>query len=419
MSSQDKQSVQTLEQALDIDIEQIIKECMAADKRKAGRDADRKESCIKNLKQIQRHLKEQKEENEALKKENEDLKITKEDLTHIVKSTIKEEMRRFFMEELKEDLTQEIIKTVGETLIEQQPPVPVLQSNSPSYAELTAFPPLPKIKPTLILSPTDESISTQKIKKQLNAIPSKDLGLLQCTATKAGKIILQCESEEKLKGLKTALTSNDELKESVNIAESKPRRLQIIVFGAPEPPIEPQRITDVSEELQDYLHNMVTPGLERLLNKEPNYNLNRIQRSKRGTVNLILDLPEADAMLAIRKGKTLVGFNHCTVRRFIVVRRCFKCQRFDHTAQNCQNHQTCPFCSEEHSSDDCTRKNNKNKLVCINCVERLTLLPSNDKRRDLEKINHCCFDSGCKSYKLKFEEIKAKIDRAQKTQNSR
>lgn len=150
-------------------------------------------------------------------------------------------MRRHFMEKFKDDFTQEIIKTVSTSLNERQPSVSAPQSDISSYAELTAFPPLPKTKPTLILSPTDESISVQKIKKQLNAIPSKDFGLLQCTATKAGKIILQCESDEKLQDLKTALSSNSKLKDSINIAESKSRRLQIIVLGALEPPAENHR----------------------------------------------------------------------------------------------------------------------------------------------------------------------------------
>lgn len=42
MSSQDKQSEQTLVQALNIDIEQTIKDYMAADKGRAGEDADKK-----------------------------------------------------------------------------------------------------------------------------------------------------------------------------------------------------------------------------------------------------------------------------------------------------------------------------------------------------------------------------------------
>lgn len=418
MSSQDN-SAPDLEKLLNIDIDQTIKEIIAAGKKRTAGDAEKKDSLINNLKQIRKSLEEHREENENLKKEIADLKITREDLIGIVKDTMKEEIRHLLMEELKAEFAEELAKAVSGILEEKQASTPILQRGS-SYADTVAFPSLPKPKPTLVLSPVDESISTQTIKKQLNTIPSRDLGLLQCTATKTGRIILQCETKEKLENLKNVLTSNDELKNTVDISESKPRLLKIIVFGAPEPPAPPQKITDgLTDELQDYLQNLVTPGLQRLLNKEPDYNLTRIQRGKRGTVNLILDLPETDAATALQKGKTFVGFNHCSIRRFIMVRRCFKCQRFDHTSYNCPNNLTCPFCSGEHSSEDCTIKNNREKLVCINCVERLSQLPPNDRRRTLTKTNHCCFDSGCRTYKSKFEEIKAKINKAQNVQNSR
>lgn len=90
------------------------------------------------------------------------------------------------MEEFKAELTQEIQKTINETLNKKQSTKSTFQLNTLSYVERVAFLPLSKSKSTLVLSPTDGSVSTQKIRKQLNTIPSKDLGLLQCEATKAG-----------------------------------------------------------------------------------------------------------------------------------------------------------------------------------------------------------------------------------------
>lgn len=62
----------------------------------------------------------------------------------------------------------------------------------------------------------------------------------------------------------------------MNITESKPRRQPIILFGAPERPTEPQENTDINQERQEYQQNMVTPDLQRILKKEPEYTLTRI-----------------------------------------------------------------------------------------------------------------------------------------------
>lgn len=92
MSSQDTYHGLTLQQTLDIDIEQTIKDIISMDKRREGGDAEKKDTNKQSLKQMQRFLREQKEENDILKKKNEELKITRDD-TQIVKDTLKEEMR--------------------------------------------------------------------------------------------------------------------------------------------------------------------------------------------------------------------------------------------------------------------------------------------------------------------------------------
>ena len=46
------------------------------------------------------------------------------------------------------------------------------------------------------------------------------------------------------------------------------------------------------------------------------------------------------------------------------VTRCFKCQNYGHTAQNCPNDRVCPNCSGDHGAADCP----KDKLKCKNCM---------------------------------------------------
>src|SRR5437899_2274891 len=47
-------------------------------------------------------------------------------------------------------------------------------------------------------------------------------------------------------------------------------------------------------------------------------------------------------------------------------RRCFKCQKFGHTAKFCRKEQpVCPVCSEDHQYENCT---NKERPKCANCT---------------------------------------------------
>ena len=51
--------------------------------------------------------------------------------------------------------------------------------------------------------------------------------------------------------------------------------------------------------------------------------------------------------------------------------RCWKCQRFGHSAKSCRGKLICPFCSGPHEYNNCTVKNDKSNHAahCINCGE--------------------------------------------------
>ena len=50
--------------------------------------------------------------------------------------------------------------------------------------------------------------------------------------------------------------------------------------------------------------------------------------------------------------------------------RCYRCQKYGHTAKNCSSKEKCPICSKDHSYKDCPIKDSHregNKAVCSNC----------------------------------------------------
>jgi len=67
--------------------------------------------------------------------------------------------------------------------------------------------------------------------------------------------------------------------------------------------------------------------------------------------------------------KVNLGFRVYKTKLFIPnPYRCFKCQKFGHTAKNCRGKVACPLCSNEHEYNNCTLdRNNFTALNCKNC----------------------------------------------------
>lgn len=61
---------------------------------------------------------------------------------------------------------------------------------------------------------------------------------------------------------------------------------------------------------------------------------------------------------------TYLGFNRYLLHDYKPKpMRCFNCQRYGHTANNCNNKQTCPACGDNHQFEHCTAGSKK----CVNC----------------------------------------------------
>ena len=61
---------------------------------------------------------------------------------------------------------------------------------------------------------------------------------------------------------------------------------------------------------------------------------------------------------------TYLGFNRYLLHDYKPKpMRCYNCQRYGHTANNCNNKQTCPACGDNHKFEHCTAGSKK----CVNC----------------------------------------------------
>ena len=66
----------------------------------------------------------------------------------------------------------------------------------------------------------------------------------------------------------------------------------------------------------------------------------------------------------------LVGLNTCSVYDDVNVKRCYKCNAFNHTKKYCRNNPTCSFCAGSHELNDCAlNKSNLDLKKCVNCLK--------------------------------------------------
>jgi hypothetical protein len=119
--------------------------------------------------------------------------------------------------------------------------------------------------------------------------------------------------------------------------------------------------------------------------------------------NYIIDVDKKTYERLIGEGKVRFGWIICKVVENIHVIRCFKCMRYGHIADKCNNERTCAKCGENHDTKNCTAQINR----CINCVSY------NNKLNLNLNINHNVWDKSCEVYKRKFEMCKKALSYVQ------
>ena len=83
--------------------------------------------------------------------------------------------------------------------------------------------------------------------------------------------------------------------------------------------------------------------------------------------------------------KIFVDLTLCGVFNHFHIRRCNKCQGFNHFKDTCNKPPRCCNCAGEHETEQCTTPE---QVKCINCVDN-----------EHDHTDHKASDPGCKSYK--------------------
>lgn len=75
------------------------------------------------------------------------------------------------------------------------------------------------------------------------------------------------------------------------------------------------------------------------------------------------------------------------------MKRCFKCNGFNHKSTECKNKQACLKCGEDHNVKECK----SNEYKCVNCDI------TNKKFKTNFKIDHKAHSAQCPIYNKKLE----------------
>jgi hypothetical protein len=112
-------------------------------------------------------------------------------------------------------------------------------------------------------------------------------------------------------------------------------------------------------------------------------------KTKQGLVNMVIEV-----FSGMRKKRLLtklkLGWLICSADDYLVVRRCFKCSRFNHRHQDCSGEETCPLRAGGHKLKECTAP-----AACYKCINCVTF----NRYTKVEKISEChsSLDKNCPS----------------------
>ena len=205
------------------------------------------------------------------------------------------------------------------------------------------------------------------------------------TETKDGHIAVRFDSKKKLEQAKKELTTNSA--EEITISEK----------GKMKPKI---KLVNVSKDDDDVINSIIMKNrwISDFIEDEEDLMLKREDDARNNQKKhcFIKCSPKIRKAIYDHGDKLYTMYEHCKIFYSYQPYQCYKCQEYGHSAEKCQNKQTCPKCGGEHRYKDCQSEDAK----CVNC-----------SKRGLENADHRTFDGGrCTVYNAEVARIKNNTD---------
>lgn len=206
-----------------------------------------------------------------------------------------------------------------------------------------------------------------------------------------GGIVIGCTNEKEASKLKEV--AKGKLAEKYEIRDAKNLNPRIRLVGISEKLEESELVEFVKYQNKSLFSENSECKLIKLWPTRKNSNVFQ--------AILQVDVITYNNLMSGGDGKLFVGYDYCDVYDSIELRRCFKCNGFNHHSNRCTVQQySCPRCAEDHQVKDCKAVD----LKCVNCLK----LNKKDKELHVD-VNHAAWDTRCFVYNHKVKEYKAKI----------
>lgn len=118
------------------------------------------------------------------------------------------------------------------------------------------------------------------------------------------------------------------------------------------------------------------------------------KQGNNSTTSWIVELHPAARSHFAKVGRFYTAWRSHVIRDFLLVSRCFQCQRFGHIAKYCKSTTQCGYCaSTEHESRNCNDRENPANHKCANCI-----------RSGARDVNHHTAQDSCPIRRHRIQE---------------
>lgn len=243
-----------------------------------------------------------------------------------------------------------------------------------------------KSEPVIFVIPKDKQSSSKTqsaIKESFNPAEHPVNGVKNISN---GAVILTCKNTESVDCVKDHAIKK--LGDKYNVKVSALRKPNIKISGMSE------KITD-----DEVVHFLKTQN-DGINNDEEIKILTQFENRINRNFTAVLEVNGELFTNLINRKKVSIGWDRCIVSESLNVRRCYKCNGYNHKAGVCTRDRACKKCSGGHDLKECTSNFEK----CINCV-------SVNQRLKLNfEVNHSATSSECKVFQRQIELERKRIE---------